>query len=148
MLGSLTRWLRILGYDTVYYNDKEDDDLRKESKATGRILVTRDLELSNKAKKDGVETLLVLSEQVNDQLMELVQSYGVSLVPTNTRCPRCNGALKPIEKKLVEGKVPSESFRVFTDFWICLECSAVYWKGSHWVQIERTLENIALSKSL
>ena len=148
MLGSLTRWLRILGYDTVYYSDKEDEDLRNEAKATGRILVTRDLELSNKAKKDGVESILILTEQVTDQLIELVQSYDISLTPMNTRCPRCNGSLKPIEKKLVEGRVPPESFRAFTDFWICHECEAVYWKGSHWAQIEETLENIASSKSL
>lgn len=148
MLGSLTRWLRILGYDTLYYNDKEDDDLRNEAKATGRILVTRDLELSNRTKKDGFETQLILSEQVTDQLMELVQSYDISLVPMNTRCPRCNGSLKPIEKELVEEKVPPESFRVFDDFWICHECEAVYWKGSHWIQIAETLETMASSKSL
>ena len=148
MLGSLTRWLRILGYDTLYYNDKEDEDLRDEAKATGRILVTRDLELSNRAKKDGVEMQLIISEQVTDQLTELVKSFDISLVPTNTRCPRCNGALNPIEKDLIKDKVPSESFRAFDEFWICSECDAVYWKGSHWTQIEETLENIVFSKSL
>ena len=97
---------------------------------------------------ESFKTLLILSEHVLDQLMELVKSYDISLTPINTRCPRCNGSLKPIEKKLVEGRVPPESFRAFTDFWICRECEAVYWKGSHWAQIEETLENIASSKSL
>lgn len=148
MLGSLARWLRILGYDTVYYNDMQDDELRREAKASDRILITRDLELSNKAKKEGVETVLISSEQVTDQLKELVQSLGLSLVPLNTRCPRCNGDLNPIEKELVEGKVPTESYRVFDDFWVCSVCDAIYWKGSHWTQIKETLENIAVSKSL
>lgn len=148
MLGSLARWLRILGYDTLYHVDMDDDELRNEAMRTDRILVTRDEELYKKTKKTEVESAFIQSVHIMNQLEELTKSLSISLIPLNTRCPRCNGGLVPIEKDQVEEKIPVESFKVFDDFWNCSECNAVYWKGSHWIKIEETLNRIADSKSL
>ena len=148
MLGSLARWLRILGYDTVYHVDMEDDKLRDEAKGSDRILVTRDTELYQKTANSGTEALLIHSEHTTEQLKELVDALGIKLVPMNTRCPRCNGDLKPIDKNEIDGKVPEESYKAFDDYWICTDCNAIYWKGSHWIQIEETLSKITDHKSL
>lgn len=142
MLGSLARWLRIIGYDTLYYTDKEDDDLKKEAQDTGRILLTRDNELYKQARKQGLEALLIHSEKSVDQLREMVKALDLNVVPSTTRCPRCNGVLKSVEKDEIEENVPKESFRVFNDFWVCVDCSSVYWRGSHWIQIEETLDRL------
>jgi uncharacterized protein with PIN domain len=148
MLGSLARWLRILGYDTLYHVNRNDDELRNEAKQTNRILVTRDLELHQKALKTGVKTVLIKSVHIRNQLEELIESLNINLIPMNTRCPRCNGDLGPIQKKEVEGKVPKQSYRVFNDYWNCSRCNAIYWKGSHWIHIKDTLKKIGDSKSL
>jgi uncharacterized protein with PIN domain len=148
MLGSLARWLRILGYDTLYHVDMEDDMLRAETQDSHRILVTRDAELHRKAVKTGLKSVIIHSEHIMEQLKELVDAQSISLVPMNTRCPRCNGDLEPVDKDDITGKVPLESYEVFDEYWICSECNAIYWKGSHWVQIEETLSKIADSKSL
>ena len=148
MLGSLARWLRILGYNTVYYVDLEDDELREKAKVSNRLLLTRDVNLHQNAKKCGLKTVLIKSENTLNQLKELVESLRINLVPLNTRCPRCNGDLDPIEKNEVEGKVPDESYKVFDKYWICSLCKSLYWKGSHWNQIEKTLNKIATSMSL
>lgn len=142
MLGSLARWLRIIGYDTLYYSDKEDEDLRSEAMKTGRILVTRDEELYKRAVKEGQESFLVKSEAVTVQLKELVDALGLILLVQVSRCPRCNGALSPVEKDDVRDRVPDASFEAFDEFWACVECGAVYWRGSHWAQIEETLNKI------
>lgn len=148
MLGSLARWLRILGYDTVYHIDMDDDMLRAEAQNSHRVLVTRDAELFRKTEKSGAKAVLIHSEHIREQLKELVDTMSISLIPVNTRCPRCNGSLNHIDKSEIEGKVPLESYKVFDEYWICTACNAIYWKGSHWIQIEETLSTIADPKSL
>jgi len=148
MLGGLSRWLRILGFDTIYYVDKDDEELKIEAEKSDRILVTRDHELYRQAKNQDINAILIQSEQTVEQLQELVELLDLSLTPKNTRCPKCNNLLNPVEKELVCDKVPPESFNAFEEYWICSKCGAVYWKGSHWEQILKTLESIDTSKSL
>lgn len=138
MLGSLARWLRILGYDTLYYPDMDDDEFHRKAKETDRILVTRDRELSIRAKND-VQALLIESDETISQLREMVAAYELDTLPKNTRCPRCNGVLEEKEKQLLRDLVPAESYEVFDRFWQCSSCCAVYWRGSHWTKITETL---------
>ena len=147
MLGSLARWLRILGYDTIYYTDMDDELLRAEAEKTNRILVTRDTELYHRAEKNGDKTVLIQSDETLKQLKEIVTILKIDVTPQNTRCPRCNGELTLVEKASVCDLVPSESFNAFDVFWRCSLCDAIYWRGSHWAQIQESLKNIA-SKSL
>ena len=51
MLGDVARWLRMLGYDTLYYRDVDDETLISIARKDGRILITRDKSLSNRARR-------------------------------------------------------------------------------------------------
>jgi len=146
MLGGLSRWLRITGYDTLYYVDKDDENLLLEARDSGRILVTRDMVLHRKAKKHDVPSICLSSEKTLEQLSELARQMGLVLAPRNIRCTRCNGLLEPIGKNEVKDKVPPSSFNAFNEYWICSDCGAVYWKGSHWNRIKDVLAG--LTKSL
>ena len=42
MLGRLAKWLRILGYDTLYFSSLDDNDLVRIARAEGRMVLTRD----------------------------------------------------------------------------------------------------------
>jgi uncharacterized protein with PIN domain len=142
MLGSLARWLRIIGYDTIYYVDKEDDELRDEAKKNNRTLITRDHELYKKAVKNGIAAYILQSEKTTTQLKELADTLDLKMVPLNTRCPKCNSVLNHVEKEAVKERVPKASLKAFNEFWQCKKCKAVYWRGSHWIQIVKTLNNI------
>ena len=41
MLGKLAKWLRMLGYDTVYIPDADDDELVRIAVREDRLLLTR-----------------------------------------------------------------------------------------------------------
>ncbi|MFA5353224.1 MAG: Mut7-C RNAse domain-containing protein, partial [Thermodesulfovibrionales bacterium] len=45
MLGGLARWLRAMGYDTLYFNDIDDRELVRISRLEQRLLLTRDRRL-------------------------------------------------------------------------------------------------------
>ncbi|MCK7525684.1 MAG: Mut7-C RNAse domain-containing protein [Ignavibacteriales bacterium] len=42
MLGRLAKWLRILGFDVLYFSKAEDPDLVAIARREGRVLLTRD----------------------------------------------------------------------------------------------------------
>jgi len=56
MLGTLAKWLRILGYDTLFQPELNDHQLVRLARAEDRVLLTRDREL---ARRRGVRVLLV-----------------------------------------------------------------------------------------
>lgn len=139
MLGSLTRWLRISGFDALYQRDAQDDELIKESIEGDRILLTRDRELVERARKMGVEAYFIRGTSSLEKLIDLRQKLGLSYSPQISRCPRCNGGLREVNKVEVSQRVPETSYNAFDDFWECEECGTIYWKGSHWEKLKSTL---------
>ncbi|RLC68921.1 MAG: twitching motility protein PilT, partial [Chloroflexi bacterium] len=41
-VGRLAKWLRILGYDTLFQRDLDDDELIRIAVREGRVLLTKD----------------------------------------------------------------------------------------------------------
>lgn len=128
MLKNIVSWLRILGYDTVYWCG-EDSGLLKLAKQDGRIIVTMDRELALSALKNGLESTLVMRNDASEVLAMLASKYGVSLDfdPGQTRCPLCNHVLKLSRV----GK---------REEWTCPNCNKKYWRGSHWKNIVKVFD--------
>ena len=134
MLGNLAKKLRLLGFDSLYSSSIEDDELLKIAKSENRVIVTRDEELANKAKKHEIMTISITNQNEIDQFFQINEKIklGKCIVGGNTtRCPVCNSELKHIEKKDVQNKVPSGVFFFIIDFWICNKCEKIYWEGTH-----------------
>ena len=152
MLGRLIAWLRIFGYDTKSALDfepmpNEDTILIDLAKKEQRILISRDRTLADRAKKAGVDAILVSSDDVKVQLEELMKRYRLDVDPNMTRCTACNSTLREateadMEKIRSSGEVPERLIKDHTEFWICDKCGKVYWQGSHWRNILKTAEEV------
>jgi len=142
MLGKLTRWLRILGHDVEYSNNLDDEELIALSRSEDRILLTRDVELYRRALTRGGKAFLVRGGNEAERLAELASRFNLKLEvdASTSRCPKCNARIKPVKKDEVLEKVPESTSRLYDEFWICLGCGQVYWRGSHWRRINETLE--------
>ncbi len=142
MLGRLTRWLRLLGYDTKYSNLMEDRQLLALARNEKRILLTRDLQLYQQATARGLDAFYVEGQTQTEKLARLAKRYNLKLAVdmTTSRCPKCNTRAKPVSKKDVSGKVEENTFSHYEDFWICPKCRQVYWQGAHWTKIRIMLE--------
>ena len=66
MLGRLARWLRLIGYDTLYYPHIEDSLILRIAREEDRTLLTRDTRL---VKVRGLKDFLLLKE--NDPFEQL-----------------------------------------------------------------------------
>jgi uncharacterized protein with PIN domain len=145
MLGSLSRWLQIGGYDTEYRKDTPDDCLIDEAKREGRILLTRDEVLVNRARKRGVEAIYLENEGDEEALSQLTIGLDLTFDPIHARCPKCNHTVVKVEKADIAGKVPEGTYKVIDEYWNCPRCGSVYWRGSHWSKIVETLKGMGRS---
>ncbi|MFX1317736.1 MAG: Mut7-C RNAse domain-containing protein [Promethearchaeota archaeon] len=149
MFGSLARWLRLLGYDTVYCDIQSDDEILEE--VGDRILLTRDKELIKRARKRGMTILNPGSGSIRSMLKELHDRLGVRFTanPDESRCPSCNASLLRKHREEVQAQVPKGSLRNHDEFWQCTNprCHQVYWQGRHWTRISNTLKQLDSGES-
>jgi len=134
MLGTLCRYLRFMGYDTVSANglapgsNREDTELLAIAEREERLLLTRDRELAARA---GVAGVLVRSEDVSDQVRQLASLHLIRPVLKLTRCSRCNSVLVPATEAEVLGTGYAPKGRSGLVFFTCPSCNRLYWYGSH-----------------
>jgi uncharacterized protein with PIN domain len=132
MLGSLAKWLRILGYDTTYERDKKDDEIMDFARRESRSLLTRDKVL---AKRMAGSSLYVESDVLDEQVGQVVRAFDLNFDEEKTRCALCNGTLHRIDKKEAEQDAPERSLAMTDEFFRCNDCKKLYWKGTHWKMI-------------
>lgn len=143
MLGRLAKWLRVLGYDTVYLPHLDDDQLVRLARAEGRLLLTRDRGL---AQRRGLQCLLVESEHLEEQLDQIFVELALTEEHAFSRCPICNTPLQKIAKTELEGRVPPHIFRTHRDFSLCPHCDKIYWPGTHWARMQEKLAGFRLRR--
>ncbi len=143
MLGSLARWLRMMGHDVVYRHGLEDDKLLALAKEEGRVLLTRDLELYRRSVARGINAFFVEGKNEAERLASLAQRFGIPLeIDLKTsRCPKCNTSIQSLPKAKVADRVEKNTFTHYDEFWECPNCKKVYWQGAHWPKIQDTLED-------
>jgi uncharacterized protein with PIN domain len=137
MLGRLARWLRALGYDTLYFRDAPDRRLLAVALGERRRLLTRDVALARRARDTG---LLVRAESLDAQIHEVTVACGVAGHRALSRCLECNGLLGPAAPEAVRDRVPPYTFATQREFWTCAGCCRVFWAGTHVTGIRRRLE--------
>jgi uncharacterized protein with PIN domain len=142
MLGKLTRWLRMLGHDVEYSKSLDDDQLITMAREEGRVLLTRDLKLYQRATSRGTEAFLVEGKTEDEKLAELARRFNLKLEidVAMSNCPKCNTRVKIVSKDEVTNQVPSTTYLYYNEFWKCPKCGQIYWQGAHWKRIEATLK--------
>ncbi|MCD4738505.1 MAG: Mut7-C RNAse domain-containing protein [Anaerolineae bacterium] len=138
MLGKLARWLRLLGYDTLYLQ-ADDALLAHRARCEERLLLTRDHEL---AERRGLDTLLISSEVLEEQLGQVLRAIGAPLEPARPRCMECNSPLRELTVAEARGQVPTYVAQTQTEFHQCPTCQRITWPGTHWDGIQQRLERV------
>jgi uncharacterized protein len=139
MLGTLAKWLRILGFDTLYDPSLDDHQLVRLARAEDRVLLTRDRPLAGRR---GLRTLLIASARLDDQIRQVLLELDLEPERAFSRCPVCNGLLEAMEQAEARGRVPAYVARTHSTFKHCSSCGRVYWQGTHWQRMEEQLSRL------
>lgn len=139
-LGKLARYLRLLGFDTLYRNDYDDSELAQMATAKRRILLTRDRSLLKR--RIITHGYYIRETCPQRQLQEVLERFDLyRSVQSFQRCIRCNGLLTSVPKEQVSARLQMDTQRYFDQFWICGDCEQVYWKGSHYTRMRDRVED-------
>lgn len=141
-LGKLARYLRLLGFDTLYYNAWRDDELAEIAAAGDkRILLTRDHGLLKR--KQVTHGYFVRNDQPALQVREVLARFHLhQAVKSFTRCTQCNGLIQPVAKEQVMERLPGGVTKVFDQFSICDTCQRIYWQGSHYDHMQQIIDDL------
>lgn len=142
-LGKLARWLRLLGFDTLYRNDYSDAELATISIEKRRILLTRDRFLLRR--KIITHAYCVRAHDPDEQIAEILKRFDLTaqVVPFK-RCLECNGVIAEVEKKDIIDQLKPLTRRYYNRFYRCEACGKVYWRGPHYEKMLLKLENLSL----
>jgi uncharacterized protein with PIN domain len=144
-LGRLARFLRLLGFDTVYDPSWDDDELAEIVSREGRILLTRDIEL---LKRNAVtHGYFVRAKDPRHQVVEVARRFHLDEeTDPFTRCMVCNQRLDPVEKAEIRNHIPERTGQRIKEYKRCVGCGKIYWRGSHHDDLARIVETVARTR--
>ena len=139
MLGKLSKYLRVLGLDTVCIEAMEDLSQYTSEKKLQFFLTKR-----GPHKVLYRNSIYIKSNRVIDQLIEIKDIIlpHISATTLMNRCIRCNTVLNDVKKADIEGLVPEFIFHKHDVFKACPSCNKVYWEGSHVAHINKWVKKI------
>ena len=139
-LGDLAKYLRMLGFDTLYDNDYTDAQVASVSAEEQRIVLTRDRALLAHALIS--HACHVRETRPRKQLEEIVSRLDLyRAIQPFSRCLRCNGELTPVARETVRDRAPA-SVPACCRLWICDQCDRIYGEGSHWRRLEQVIGDL------
>ena len=141
MLGRLARWLRVLGFDVLYYPDIADGQLVKIAREEERTILTRDTHFLKR--RQGTDVMFIYDDDVFAQLVQIRDKLDFRGIAPLGRCTVCNGMLERVEQKEdVRDFIPEFVYLSIHDFVRCGGCGNIYWEGSHLQGIREKIMSI------
>jgi uncharacterized protein with PIN domain/sulfur carrier protein ThiS len=120
-LGALAKRLRLLGFDTLCADGTDDAEISRRAAVEPHGCYVR-------------------QRRPSDQLAYVLERLQLrNAARPFTRCVECNGILHAAPLSEVTGRVPEGVAKSFRRFQICGGCERVYWRGSHYRALEKTV---------
>jgi uncharacterized protein len=129
-LGKLAKWLRIIGFDSVYVPDNPGEAFLYYG-TEGRILLTRTRQIQ--ARNSGHHLLFIRFNNPRDQLKQVISDLKLDFsdIKPFSRCIRCNVSLHETSKEQIQPFVPVYVYETQVKFRKCPVCDRIYWSGTH-----------------
>jgi uncharacterized protein with PIN domain len=140
-LGSLAKYLRMLGFDVLYKNNFSDEEIIKASLGEKRAILTKDRELLKNNKV--THGYWIRNKETEGQVKEVINRFHLkNNIMEFLRCLECNNILEPIEKAEIEERIPPKVKEWHNEFWYCIHCEKIYWKGTHYEKMIKFIERL------
>ena len=137
-LGKLAKWLRILGFDTIFESDASNKQFY-EQLDQGRVLLTRTAKIRNRfaAKR----LVFIEANDVYAQLRQVIDELAITRTDIRifSMCRHCNSPIIEVNKQTTYGLVPDYIWQTHNKFHRCRQCERIFWAGSH---VEKSMEVI------
>lgn len=123
MLGKLSRYLRMLGYNVIIVDSSVQDD-EIVMKYSDYLILTRDRDLARRMKN----SIYVVSDSPASQLKEVLEKLPE---PENEKFSICTQCGMKLIKVNDISNLPSYVPKDAGEIYFCQNCQKYYWVGSH-----------------
>jgi uncharacterized protein with PIN domain len=145
-VGKLARWLRMMGYDSLFFDGEDDSQMVRQALAEGRMVLTRDAGIMKRrvVNNGRLKALLIESEEPERQMQQVITrlDLDINLRPF-TLCLECNHPLVERSREEVKDRVPPYVYETQSQYMECPACRRIYWRGTHWEAMIKKLEKLA-----
>ena len=142
-VGKLAKWLRMMGYDTLFFNGSDDSHMVAIALAEGRVILTRDTQIMRRrvVTSGQLKAILIRGDKPEQQMHQVVDSLNLDCqFRPFTICLECNQPLLPRSKEQVKDLVPPYVFQTQVKYVECPTCHRIYWRGTHWQAMTEKLK--------
>ncbi len=147
-VGKLAKWLRIMGYDTRFFDGSDDSHLVAIAQAEDRVILTRDTQIMERrvVTRGQLKAILIQSDEPELQLHQVIDTLDLECrFRPFTICLECNQPLVERSKEQVKELVPPYVFQTQSQFMECPACHRIYWRGTHWQAMTKKLKRFMKS---
>ena len=142
-VGKLAKWLRMMGYDTLFFNGSDDSHMIAIALAEGRVILTRDTQIMRRrvVTSGQLKAILIQGDEPEQQMRQVISSLNLDCqFRPFTICLECNQPLVPRSKEQVKELVPPYVFQTQVQYVECPTCHRIYWRGTHWQAMTQKFE--------
>ena len=140
-LGTLAKYMRMLGFDTLYKNDYIDEEIVKISLKERRAILTKDRGILKRS--EVTHGYWIRSTKTEEQLIEVMKRFDLkNQIKELSRCLLCNSLLKKISKEKIIDRLPRKVKEFQNEFYYCKNCDKIFWKGSHYAKMLAVIEKL------
>ena len=144
-VGKLVKLLRIMGYDTVFFDGENDSHMIATALAEDRVILTRDTQIMKRrvVASGQLKAILIESDKAEQQVRQVINFLNLDCqFKPFTICLECNKPLDEKSKEQVKNRVPPYVFQTQNQYMECPICHRIYWRGTHWQAMTRKLGKI------
>ena len=141
-VGKLAKWLRMMGYDTLFFNGSDDSAMIAAALAEGRVILTRDTGIVKRrlVTSGKLKAALLTSDEPVLQMKQVIAALKLDIhFRPFSICLECNRMLVDRSREQVKKRVPSYVFKTRNQYMECPACHRIYWRGTHWQAMNRKL---------
>ena len=142
-VGKLAKWLRLMGYDTRFFNGNSDSQLIAIAQAEGRVILSRDTQIMKRRviTSGKLKAVLIQRDEPELQMQQVIDALDLDCrFKPFTICLECNQPLVERNKDKVKDLVPPYVFQTQNQYMECPACHRIYWRGTHWQAMTKTLK--------
>lgn len=142
-VGKLAKWLRIMGYDTLFFDGSNDSSMVSTALNEERVILTRDTQIMKRrvVTSGRLNAIFIRSDEPEQQMCQVIEDLNLDCqFRPFAVCLECNQPLLERSKQQVEERVPPYVFQTQSQYMECPVCHRIYWRGTHWQAMTRKLD--------
>ncbi|MDH3269629.1 MAG: Mut7-C RNAse domain-containing protein, partial [Ignavibacteria bacterium] len=140
-LGKLARYLRMMGFDVLYKNNFDDDEIVRISLKEKRAILTKDRGILKR--NEVSHGYWVRCTKVGEQVNEILDRFNLKKeIKEFSRCLECNQLLDPIKKEAIIDELQPKVVQTQDEFYQCPSCKKIYWKGIHYKRMLSFIQSL------